>query len=634
MALPSWNAQQILNQLQSDTVWTSPTVSYSFPTNGKLMVGSVEKKNFTALNAAQQEKAELALDLWDEVANIDFIKASGNQADIDFGFASKGIEYAHAYSPDHASIWFGKSHDDLRNPVIGDHGFYTYVHEVGHALGLDHMGDYNGEGDWTPSSFQDSTVFTVMSYFGPSTGDGAENGEGLVAWADWYGSDGNLYAPQTLMLNDIMAIQDLYGAETTTRTDNTVYGFNATVDSYIYDFTQNQNPILCLYDSAGVDTLDLSGWSTTCSINLTPGSFSSANDMTSNISIAYGANIENAVGGDGDDTITGNGLANRLQGNGGNDVILGGAGADTAIFAGKFSDYEKSYDAVAKMMLVSSEAEGVDTLKDVEFFQFSDGVRTLEQMKLADDDGISFARLELQQAELSEGNAGSGATFNFKIILDSAVETAQSLNYVISGLDTSAGDLAGPAAGKITFAAGQSEASLKIKVVGDADFEANEKFNVTLSNASSGLIIADAEATATIMNDDAPPQIINGNKKNNVLNGSSTADEIFGFSGKDTLNGNAGKDIINGGTGNDRLTGGADADVFQFTNKTFGKDIITDFVDGVDLLQFSLNIADSFSDFKIRGNDSASVTVSLGKNSVVINGQGPIHIDADDFLFG
>ncbi len=104
-----------------------------------------------------------------------------------------------------------------------------------------------------------------MSYFGPSWGSGASNGEGLVAWADWVGSDGRLYSPQTPMMNDIMAMQAMYGADTTTRTGDTVYGFQSNITgstAAIYNFSQNLNPIICIWDAGGNDTLNLSGWNT------------------------------------------------------------------------------------------------------------------------------------------------------------------------------------------------------------------------------------------------------------------------------------------------------------------------------------------------------------------------------------
>ena len=80
-----------------------------------------------------------------------------------------------------------------------------------------------------------------------------------------------------------------------------------------------------------------------------------------NIAIAYGAIIENAVGGSGNDTMIGNEFDNVLRGNRGNDSIDGGAGNDTA-----------SYQAATKAVLVdlskhsASGGDGNDTLVSIE----------------------------------------------------------------------------------------------------------------------------------------------------------------------------------------------------------------------------------------------------------------------------
>lgn len=58
-------------------------------------------------------------------------------------------------------------------------------------------------------------------------------------------------------------------------------------------------------------------------IDLHDGSFSNMGGFTGNISIAFGAIIENAIGGSGSDTLTGNSASNALT---------GGAGADTFCF--------------------------------------------------------------------------------------------------------------------------------------------------------------------------------------------------------------------------------------------------------------------------------------------------------------
>src|SRR5262245_46500877 len=131
------------------------------------------------------------------------------------------------------------------------------------------------------------------------------------------------------MLYDIAAVQAIYGADFTTRSGNTVYGFNSNTGLDVYDFTRNTNPILTIWDGGGIDTLDLSGFSGTQRIDLNAGAYSDVGGyMTNNLAIAFGVTIENAVGGAGNDTITGNDADNLLIGGGGDDILLGGNGND------------------------------------------------------------------------------------------------------------------------------------------------------------------------------------------------------------------------------------------------------------------------------------------------------------------
>ena len=69
--------------------------------------------------------------------------------------------------------------------------------------------------------------------------------------------------------------------------------------------------------------------------------------------------------------------------------------------------------------------------------------------------------------------------------------------------------------------------------------------------------------------------------------------ELYGGFGVDTMDGGAGDDLIYAGGGADSLTGGAGADDFiYFTATEVGNgvlsDVITDFLSGVDDLNFSL----------------------------------------------
>jgi serralysin len=373
MALPNWTDQQVIDQLVTPYKWYSSSISYSFPKTSSEISGTDQIPGFSSLNSNQQKYARLAVLLWDDLI-IPNIYETNNNSQIEFGLSNTGVNYAIAYYPNTGSVWFNKNESSLTTPIIGEHGFYTYIHEIGHALGLDHMGDYNGEGTWTPSSFQDSTVYTVMSYFGPDW----DKGKDLVAWADWTGTDGKLYSPETPGINDILAIQKIYGAAANTRTGNTIYGFNSNIIgdlADIYNFSLNKNPIVTIYDSGGTDTLDLSSWRGNSLIDLMPGAFSSGNAMTKNIAIAYSTIIENATGGTGDDAISGNTANNKLQGNLGSDSINGQNGFDTAIFHGKLNEYQITFNSTTETFTISdtnSARDGIDTLNSVEYLQFSD----------------------------------------------------------------------------------------------------------------------------------------------------------------------------------------------------------------------------------------------------------------------
>jgi len=282
-----------------------------------------------------------AFELWDDLIAISLTEGNGAQYDITFAYASvtsDGGTYADIVSISGSAspfqlqevhIWLNAlwdSHDDDADVNAGTYGLLTYIHEIGHALGLSHPGSYNADPNYTPTFnndaeyYQDTHQWTVMSYF-----DAAENGSGV----DHFGSDGIWKYPSTPMLHDVAAIQAIYGADLTTRLGDTVYGFNFTADKSVFNFNINFDPIICIWDAGGSDTLDVSGYSTIQTISLVPGSYSNIGYMTQNVAIAFGCWIENAFGGSGADTVLGNELANYLCGNGGNDILHGGAGVDS-----------------------------------------------------------------------------------------------------------------------------------------------------------------------------------------------------------------------------------------------------------------------------------------------------------------
>jgi serralysin len=354
------------------------TVSFAFRATASGMPSDVQ--GFTNFTTAQIQATLIALQSWSDVAGITFVRQDdgagySDNATILFGNYATGAEGAAAFASlpgsrapgaEEGDVWVNASLSYNAVPTLWGYGQLALVHEIGHALGLLHPADYNaGEGvDITYGQHatyaEDSNQYTVMSYFDESeTGaDFRTNGSGVQRYAA---------AP---LMDDIAAAQRLYGANMTTRTGDTVYGFNSTAGQPWFSATGPGSPLVfCVWDAGGADTFDFSGYAAAGLIDLRQGSFSNVGGMVGNVSIALGVVIENALGGSGNDWIVGNSADNRIDGQGGNDLLDGGLGVDTVIFSGVRSDYT----------IVWNGAEGIvtglgaqDTLRNVEFLQFAD----------------------------------------------------------------------------------------------------------------------------------------------------------------------------------------------------------------------------------------------------------------------
>ncbi len=319
--------------------------------------------NLAQLGAQQQDAVRAGLEQYSDICLLTFTELPSNQiADVRLALSDDpNTSYASFPRRDGADgdaadqfksgdVFFGNTRSDT-SWQKGDYGFYTVIHELGHALGLSHPHNADGFGKMPErTDFMDNTVMSYRSFKGADPAAGLQNADGSHV--------------QSLMPIDILAIQYLYGLNTSTRSAGTIYSWDPTTGEKSIDGVAQGAPVAnrvyeTIWDGGGIDTYDLRNYATGAtgslkggaSITLSEAQLAKVGEDADGKAINAGGSvfaaydnggfgicvIENARLGSGDDSLKGNSAANFLEGNDGADTLDGTAGMDS-VLGGRGSD--------------------------------------------------------------------------------------------------------------------------------------------------------------------------------------------------------------------------------------------------------------------------------------------------------
>ncbi len=311
---------------------------------------------FVALDASQRATVRSILDTLATQIGITFREVTDGTAQygqLRFGINQQAGTTGYTFLPNQqgagelaGDVWMDvETMIDLRP---GSEGYAQLLHEIGHALGLRHPGNYTAGEAWseTLAAPDDGTWLTVMS--------ANDQAQGLQR--SWYGA------------LDLIALRALYGSRAVALGNDT------------YALSDADGLALRLIaDDGGFDVIDASAASAGARIDLraaSPGAVGRTAEALAareNLTVADGALIEAAVGSALDDVLIGNAADNFFTGGGGNDRIEGGGGSDTSLYLSARAQYRVTIEPGREVLVESLDgAGGSDTLISIERLRFSD----------------------------------------------------------------------------------------------------------------------------------------------------------------------------------------------------------------------------------------------------------------------
>jgi Ca2+-binding RTX toxin-like protein len=395
---------------------------------------------------------------------------------------------------------------------------------------------------------------------------------------------------------------------------------------------------------SGVDTADFSDKTLSVAVSLRSSGTTTA--RVGNVNEDRLRNIENLIGGSGNDSLTGNGQVNVLSGGSGDDTLDGGGGADSLVggagndtfvidhagdvvteLAGDgidlirttltqfdLIDYDHvenlTYTGRANSTLIGSDIDNV--IRGGSRNDVIEGGAGSDTLFGGDGADIFFGYYDYDDSEINGLDpAFSDAAFEHErnnsidrlyggrgndiYLFDQFVNTPEVIEYRGEGTDTILGDVA-------HYVMTDNVENY----INDGSISNNGVFEyIEIRGNGLGNIIR-SSPNWDLIPDSAGLDWLASNM-NRLLSSTSnfqSNEKFFGMAGNDTLLGGAGDDYLSGGAGRDRLTGGTGSDQFVFDaalNRSTNVDTITDFVSGQDKVVLDHDV---FSRFLVGENVS------------------------------
>lgn len=386
------------------------------------------------------------------------------------------------------------------------------------------------------------------------------------------------------------------GGDNTVRVDGsavvTLNAFDATGSS-IQTWLGNKKAVVGNGDD---NVLDFSGLTTVLDLPYVDGG---AGNDTLTASATTGMELR---GGAGDDKLYGGAGNDTLIGGAGRDVLQGGDGDDTFIIAGNEAEYdtidgEGDYNTIEVTGKTAVTLNGFDAA-DSHIDSWIGNGRGINGNQFANEFDFSYLSNPASLGVI-DGLGGddiiTGSTGNDDIrggIGDDFLDGHDGDDILNGGAGK---DTVNGGEGNDTIVIAGTEGQFDIIDGGDGtDTLSFTTATVTLnqfSAAGSGIEIISGKNTTILGNADGNVIDLSGIQSVSGLkgvDGGAGDDTIVGVdlaNYSDDLRGGAGNDTLTGGKGNDKLTGGSGNDNFIFA-ADFGKDTITDFGAGFDVLSF------------------------------------------------